>query len=107
MSEQAAGSDQPEVWYDHDGIYPEPSPVEAFVMVPGGSRREVVNRLFEAVVKAAAPDDPTGHLPNCGYSDERPKCGCAEFGRRLHDAITGVVTPPAQPTANPDESGAS
>lgn len=51
-------------------------------------------RLFNAVVRAASPDDPTGHLPNCGYTDEEQTCGCAAFGGRLWDAITECVIPP-------------
>ena len=34
MTTPKTENDQPETWYDHEGVYPDPSPVEAFVLVP-------------------------------------------------------------------------
>lgn len=49
------------------------------------------NALFSAAINAVAPNDPTGHLPNCGYSDESPNCGCSAMGKRLHQAIVDEI----------------
>jgi hypothetical protein len=51
----------------------------------------LVRSLFDAAVAAASPDDPTGHLPNCGYNDEDQTCGCAEYGKRLYAALAAAL----------------
>ncbi|HET6916614.1 MAG TPA: hypothetical protein VFH56_11045 [Acidimicrobiales bacterium] len=51
---------------------------------------EHVTKAFAAIVKATTTD-PTGHLPNCGYTDESQVCGCAAWGARLHDALTASL----------------
>lgn len=58
--------------------------------------REFVNRLFKASVKAVSPDDPTGHIPNCGYTNSSPTCGCSEFGVRLNQALVDEVASTCQ-----------
>jgi hypothetical protein len=55
------------------------------------TEQDLVRDLFTVVVKAVSPDDPTGHIPNCGYTDEHQVCDCAAFGGRLHDALVKVV----------------
>lgn len=64
----------------------------------GGDAKAFVWRIHAAVVDALAPDDPTGHIPNCGYTYEVPECGCAAFGERLHAALSEVITPTAGAT---------
>lgn len=50
------------------------------------------NRLYSAVVKAQSPDDPTGHIPNCGIDvDKHIICGCAAMGARIMQAIVDEV----------------
>jgi hypothetical protein len=44
-------------------------------------------RAFDRITEAACPGDPTRHLPNCGYTDEVPECGCAEWGQRVWSAL--------------------
>jgi hypothetical protein len=55
------------------------------------AKKELVRNLFADVLTAISPNDPTGHLPNCGYSDGYQICDCAAFGRRLHQALTETV----------------
>ena len=59
------------------------------------AEEDLVLSLFGAVIRATCPDDPCGHLPNCGYTNEHQTCGCSEWGKRLHDAITACVIPSA------------
>lgn len=54
-------------------------------------KKNLVNRLISSVIKAASPDDPTGHLPNCGYTAENEMCNCSDFGTRLREAIIEEV----------------
>lgn len=49
------------------------------------------NRMYTAVIKAVTPNDPSGHLPNCGYSDESPNCECSAMGYRVMQAIVDEI----------------
>lgn len=53
-------------------------------------KRHMVWAMFTAGLKDLSTD-PTGHLPECGYTDAKPECGCAEFGVKLHKALTNAV----------------
>ncbi|QLQ11156.1 MAG: ead/Ea22-like family protein [Nocardioidaceae bacterium] len=48
---------------------------------------------FGAVIKAVVETegDPTGHLPNCGYTEDDPTCGCAAFGERLGSTLLAAL----------------
>lgn len=46
---------------------------------------------FGVILKAISPDDPTGHIANCGYTDEEGVCDCANVGRRLITALAEVI----------------
>lgn len=55
------------------------------------AQKILINELFAVSVKAVSPNDPTGHIPNCGYTDELPACGCSEYGERLYQGLKDVV----------------
>ena len=49
-----------------------------------------LSAAFTAIIEATT-DDPTGHLPNCGYTFENETCGCAAWGKALHEALAHIV----------------
>ena len=51
-----------------------------------------VRRLVDLVLKAISPNDSTGHLPNCGYTNETPICGCGSMGNRLFNSLAKFVS---------------
>ena len=54
-------------------------------------KKLIVNKLYGSVVEAINPDDPTGHVKNCGYTEERPDCDCFELGQRVMRALVNEV----------------
>lgn len=53
---------------------------------------QILLTAFDAITEAAAPDDWTRHLPNCGYTHEVPECGCSEWGGKVRAALTEALT---------------
>lgn len=47
--------------------------------------------LFVAVIPVINPFDTTGHVVNCGYTDEHQTCDCAKMGERIAEAINKEV----------------
>lgn len=54
-------------------------------------QKHLTNRIYTSVFKAIAPDDPTGHLPNCGYTEAKPNCICSSTGSRVMKALIDDV----------------
>lgn len=54
-------------------------------------QRKEVRELIRIVLKAVSPNDSTGHLPKCGYTNETPDCGCADVGTRLFTGLSEYV----------------
>lgn len=50
-----------------------------------------VTEWFAAIVDAISDGDPTGHIPDCGYTEERMICGCAALGGRLHAVLAARI----------------
>ena len=63
---------------------------EAYAKLNDNQRQEVHN-IVGIVLKAVSPDDSTGHLPNCGYTNEHQICDCAEMGERLFTGLSEYV----------------
>lgn len=51
--------------------------------------RALTTKMFVAAITPL--DNELGHFPNCGYTDEKPNCGCEAAGFMIHQAIIDAV----------------
>jgi len=53
-------------------------------------QKDLVRDGLQKVLHALA-DDPSGHIPNCGYADEKKSCPCFEMGVKLHQSFVDLA----------------
>lgn len=54
-------------------------------------QQRLVRTMYVKVMEGVNQDDPTGHMPNCGYTENKPSCDCFETGIRVRQAIIDTV----------------